>query len=265
MSTQATAVVPANWDPDAPEAARHEFAKAMLDEAKGLWNGSVERFVVLMATIRSNHLYKLLGFATFDGLVRAEFGVSPATGKRWVAQGNELLAAAPEPKAIGPATNGLGVSRPNEPARISQRQAAKAQAERREPKAEPQKDEAPPPAPEAEAPKPTPAPKPARAHQPAPEEPPAPADKWEDPEPPAPVQATARVVLRESLTTLLAFLAAVDAAEMASVATEAERRAVCAFAAPFAPKPAKAAGECKHPRNRRLGTFCAVCGADVKP
>ena len=118
-----TAVMPAGYDPTAPDASRHTYAKAMLAEAHSLVDG-VHRFVVLVAAIKDQNLFALLGpgYKTFDAFVQSEFGVSRSTGNRWVTQGHALLELV---ETTEPAESDNGVpTRPTGPA-ISQREAVR--------------------------------------------------------------------------------------------------------------------------------------------
>lgn len=288
---------PEGFDPNdyADGERRHALARFAVAEVKNKLNAA-ERFVQIMAMIWKHKLYKLLPtpYQSFDGFVLGEFSASSATAKRWITQGNALLAlGAGEPSlpAIGPGEDGsrvshsenaLGIERPNQPARISQRQAAKAKAERRKAAEPPQPNPAPT-SPKVEKPKPPiDAPMVAdpvvldppmetmdSAPSPVVEKPEPPVDTWEEPEPPAPVKSTAAVVAREHLDTLLNLIAILDVERIVGVATPQERRKITKFAAAFIDRQPVGTtngyvkpNDCKHPRNRRLGTACALCGTD---
>lgn len=79
----------------------------MLEEAKSLAS-SFDRFLKLMATIKNEKLYDLLGYKTFDKFTLNEFSVSRMTALTWVNQGNALLAL---PAATGDEGAGSTVSR----------------------------------------------------------------------------------------------------------------------------------------------------------
>ena len=144
MSTDV--VTPINYDPDAPGAGRHTYAEALLAEAKGLYR-DVERFYVLMMTIKEGEHYRNLPghYKSYAEFVEREFGVSRATGNRWIEQGRALEALGPgnpEPAGRGVSrreTNPSGIERPTGP-RISGREAARQAASRRSPAPEPAPD-----------------------------------------------------------------------------------------------------------------------------
>ena len=144
MAVDITTVLPRGFNPSAPDASRHTYAQALLDEADTHY-GSFERFVVLVATIKNEGLYKLLGFKTFDDLVLKKWGASPATGKRWVVQARELATEGAQ-KAIGAGETGSrrelidSPLLPERPKPISQREAARRAAARRNPAPEPAPD-----------------------------------------------------------------------------------------------------------------------------
>ena len=302
MTLDVTTVMPEGFDPNHPDANRHTYAQALLAEAK-THLGAVERFVVLMATIKNEGLFKLLGYKTYDAMVIAEFGRSARTGQRWVEQGNALATGEGPPKAIGPgqtatraSQNGIGIEPPEAP-RISQREAARKARERREatkPEPPPGIQPSEPSTPGAEPPgrvprgprKPPPgtteveaavkavkdadeaSPGPGRnGSAPEPSRP-DPADEWEYPSP-SPAAPTEAEVARANLTDLLGFMGKLKPAELAAVATQADREAIQAFAAHFVVIPARVSRrqaepgidpkDCKHPINRRIGSMCGAC------
>lgn len=265
MTVDLTTVIPEGYDPNAPDANRHTYAVAVLAEAHANFN-AVERFVVLMTTIKSEGLFKLLGHKTFDDLVLKEFGKSDRTGRRWVEQGNELLALDGPSKAItagetrtrASGTDGsISSADPNQPASISQRSAAKKAAERRErtkPKpppgvqpSEPATPGAEPPGRVARGPRTPPEPSVPDPSTPGPSDTsttvspgfsPRPDDglgDWGEPPVGGRSRSTAEDVAKANLEDLLRFMGKYRPAELAAVATGLQCDAITAFAAHFAP------------------------------
>ena len=273
MTLEVEVIMPKGYDPDGPNASREEYARLMAAEARELYS-SIERFVVIFATIRDQNLHVLLGYKTINEFAHEEYGVSKATAHRWVEQGRAIAELGPAEAQVGlapredhPDSSGRTLTAPvrvTDEARLSQREAARrAKQEREEAEAETRRA-----AREAQ--------EAARKAKREAEERRRAEVEAAEPEvlvarPVAPRQQPKpeRVALmsaRETLNRLLGIIESVDDARLlVSAATAAERSTIAAFGALFARKPiiAEVVSEkdCPHPPNRRLGKDCGACGA----
>lgn len=270
MSLEVEIIMPKGYDPDGPNASRESYARAMAAEARDLYS-SIERFVVIFATIRDQRLYQLLGYATITEFAFKEYGVSNATANRWVVQGRAIaeIDAGDDGSSVGLSEQAresnptVPMQRVTDEARLSQREAARqAQAAREQSeerrlareaqeaarKAKREEDERRRAEVEAAEPEVLVArPVQSRGSAPKPER-------------------AARMSARDTLNRLLGVIESVDDGRvLVNAATAAERSTIAAFGALFARKPISAEvvseKDCVHPVGRRLGKDCGMCGA----
>lgn len=266
MTLEVEVIMPKGYDPDGPNASREEYARLLAAEARQLYS-SIERFVVIFATIRDQRLYQMLGYATIQEFAFKEYGVSQATAQRWVVQGRAIAEIDQgDGSSVGlsrearPSNPTVPLQRVTDEARLSQREAARQAQAAREQSEERRK------AREAQ--------EAARKAKRESEERRRAEVEAAEPEvlvarPVAPrssPERVARMSARETLNRLLGIIESVDDGRvLVNAATAAERSTIAAFGALFTRKPLSAEvvseKDCIHPVGRRLGKDCGMCGA----
>lgn len=270
MTLEVEVIMPKGYDPDGPNASREEYARLMAAEARELYS-SIERFVVIFATIRDQNLHVLLGYKTITEFAYKEYGVSNATAHRWVVQGRQIAELDSGESTDGPVELGrpaphsgnplVPLQRVTDEARLSQREAARrakeAQTEERRAAQEAQ-EAARKAAREAEERR--------RAEIEAAQPEVLDARPVQHRRQPKP-ERLARESARETLNRLLSIIETVDDGRvLVNAATAAERATIAAFGALFARKPISAEvvseKDCVHPVGRRTrdSNICLACG-----
>lgn len=134
-TTAANLVMPAGYDPQAPDAGRHRRIEMIRAEARAI-APVVGRFAVLMAAVKDEGMYSEWGFKTYADFMLEEYGLSRSSAYRIADQGRAMIAAGPQSSITAGAsvlargTDGArsGIARPATKPAISQRSAARSKA-----------------------------------------------------------------------------------------------------------------------------------------